>query len=161
MKFLHDSPFSQPVVSGDFSTLPAMCSCNFIIPHPQFSVNEIQHSFIAVSVVFINPIMSVLFVLCKFDILYIDFGFPLCHTCFYIGSSFILSKKLVILTVKEVLILCIFPICTRIPLPAAMALNVRSPIWPVLLLRRVFVSWGSQIMAPALWQPELLLISAV
>ena len=33
---------------------PAMCSCSFIIPYPYFDVNEIQHVFLAVFVVFIG-----------------------------------------------------------------------------------------------------------
>ena len=62
-----------------------MCSCSFIIPYPYFDVNEIQHVFIAVFVVFIGCALLILFVFCIFMFFSIDFVFLLCHTWIYIG----------------------------------------------------------------------------
>ena len=61
-----------------------MCSCSFIIPYPYFDVNEIQHAFLAVFVVFIGCTLLILFVFCIFMFFSIDFVFLLCHTWIYI-----------------------------------------------------------------------------
>ena len=52
-----------------------MCSCSFIIPYPYFDVNEIQHVFLAVFVVFIGCALLILFVFCIFMFFSIDFVF--------------------------------------------------------------------------------------
>ena len=57
-----------------------MCSCTFIIPYPNFDVNEIQHAFLAVFVVFARKSALILFVFYIFMFFSIDFVFLLCHT---------------------------------------------------------------------------------
>ena len=69
-----------------------MCSCNFIIPYPYFDVNEIQHVFLAVFVVFIGCTLLILFVFCIFMFFSIDFVFLLCHTWIYIGIPLFFRK---------------------------------------------------------------------
>lgn len=71
---------------------PAMCSCSFIIPYPYFDVNEIQHVFLAVFVVFIGCALLILFVFCIFMFFSIDFAFLLCHTWIYIEIPLFFKK---------------------------------------------------------------------
>ena len=148
-----------------------MCSCSFIIPYPYFDVNEIQHVFIAVFVVFIGCALLILFVFCIFMFFSIDFVFLLCHTWIYIGIPLFFRKNLCKADIriplchmfsnsKRGVFLCIFLICIPTPSPVVTARNVPSPTWHAQLPRKVSGFSGSLITVPALWQPELPPISA-
>ena len=136
---------------------PAMCSCNFIIPYPLFDVNEIQHVFLAVFVVFIGWTPLVLFVFRVFIFFSIHFVFLFCHTWIYIEIP--LVKRIfrhMFMNSKRGVNLCIFLICIHIPSPAATARNAPSPIWPGQPQGRASGFSESQTTVPELWLPELL-----